>query len=145
MGSCGSTNSVQASGRWPPTGVASGGWPSATSCSLHYPPISLGGDVSMPSRSRSRIAAIGLALVAVAGGTYALSRPQPAAPVVGVVRSTEIRVAPEVGGQLAEIKVRKGDHVRAGDVVAELSALELSAAVQQARASLGSAIASREH
>ena len=31
------------------------------------------------------------------------------APIVGVVRTTEIRVAPEVGGQLAAIKVHKGD------------------------------------
>ena len=58
-----------------------------------------------------------------------LSRPAPEPPIVGVVRTTEVRVAPEVGGQLAAIKVQKGDHVRAGDVVAELSALELTAAV----------------
>ena len=30
-------------------------------------------------------------------------------PIVGVVRATEIRIAPEVGGQLAAIKVHKGD------------------------------------
>jgi len=59
--------------------------------------------------------------------------------VVGVVRATQIRIAPEVGGQLAAIKVHKGDSVRAGDVVAELSALELSAAVVQARATLAAA------
>ena len=61
------------------------------------------------------------------------------------MRTTEIRVAPEVGGQLADIKVRKGDRVRAGDVVAELSALELTASVAQARAALGAANASRDH
>ena len=38
-----------------------------------------------------------------------LWRPEAAAPIVGVVRTTEIRVAPEVGGQLAAIKVEKGD------------------------------------
>jgi HlyD family secretion protein len=54
-------------------------------------------------------------------------------------------VAPEVGGQLAAIKVRKGDRVRAGDVVAELSALELTAAVGQARAALTAASADRDH
>jgi multidrug resistance efflux pump len=62
-----------------------------------------------------------------------------------VVRTTEVRVAPEVGGQLAAIKVRKGDRVRAGDVVAELSALELTAAVGQARAALAAASAHRDH
>src|SRR5262249_36201711 len=64
---------------------------------------------------------------------------------VGVVRTTEVRVAPEVGGQLASIKVHKGARVRAGDVVAELSAVELTAAVGQARAALAAASASRDH
>ena len=63
--------------------------------------------------------------------------------MVGVVRATEIRVAPEVGGQLAAIKVQKGAQVRAGDVVAELSALELTAAVSQARAALAAATSFR--
>jgi HlyD family secretion protein len=66
-------------------------------------------------------------------------------PALGVVRATEIRVAPEVGGILATIKVRKGDHVAAGGVVAELSALELTASVGQARAALAAAIAERDH
>ena len=61
------------------------------------------------------------------------------------MRTTEIRVAPEVGGQLAAIKVQKGGRVRAGDVVAELSALELSASVAQARAALDAATANREN
>src|SRR5215470_6101108 len=64
---------------------------------------------------------------------------------LGVVRATEIRIAPEVGGQLAAIKVQKGASVRAGDVVAELSALELSASVGQARAALAAASADRDH
>jgi HlyD family secretion protein len=63
----------------------------------------------------------------------------------GIVRATEIRVAPEVGGQLAAIKVKKGARVRAGDVVAELSAVELTAAVGQGRAALAAAIASRDN
>jgi len=68
-----------------------------------------------------------------------------APPIVGVVRITEIRVAPEVGGQLAAINVHKGDRVRAGDVVAELSALELTASAAQARAALDAATASRDN
>jgi len=62
-----------------------------------------------------------------------------------VVRVTEIRVAPEVSGQLTSIKVRKGDEVRAGEVVAELSAIEISASVAQARAALDAAVANRDH
>jgi HlyD family secretion protein len=91
------------------------------------------------------IAAVGLILVAAGVGGYLLHRSEAEPPIVGVVRITEIRVAPEVGGQLAAIKVRKGDRVRAGDEVAELSALELTASVGQARAALDAATASRDN
>jgi HlyD family secretion protein len=43
------------------------------------------------------------------------------------------------------LKVKKGGPVHAGDVVAELSAIELTAAVAQARATLNATIASRDH
>jgi HlyD family secretion protein len=88
---------------------------------------------------------LGVLLVAAGVGGYFLWRPGPAPSVVGVVRTTEIRVAPEVGGQLVTINVQKGDHIRAGDVVAQLSAIELSAAVIQARAALDAASAQRDH
>jgi len=64
-----------------------------------------------------------LLLVAAGVGGYLLWRSEAVPPIVGVVRVTEIRLAPEVGGQLAAIKVRKGDTVRAGDTVAKLSAI----------------------
>ena len=73
------------------------------------------------------------------------ARPDAAAPIVGVVRTTEVRIAPEVGGQLAAIKVENGARVRAGDVVAELSAIELTASVGQARAQLAAAKADRNN
>jgi HlyD family secretion protein len=92
-----------------------------------------------------RQAVLGLVLIALGAGGYALWRSKESATIIGVVRTTEIRVAPEVGGQLVTIKVQKGDHVRAGDVVAELSAIELSAAVVQARAALDAASAQRDH
>lgn len=98
----------------------------------------------MVSRRYRIIVALGLAVAAGVGGSL-LWRSAQSTPVVGVVRATEIRVAPEVGGQLAAIKVQKGAQVRAGDVVAELSALELTAAVAQARAALAAAVASRDH
>src|SRR5215471_8766656 len=94
---------------------------------------------------RAIVITAGLVLVAAGVGGYLLWRPEAAAPIVGVVRVTEIRIAPEVGGQLAAIKVHKGDQVRAGDVVAELEALELTASVGQARAALAAAAASRDH
>jgi HlyD family secretion protein len=99
----------------------------------------------MANRRPARIVAFGFILAVVGVNGYFLWRPEPAAPIVGVVRTTEVRIAPEVGGQLAAIKVRKGDRVRAGDVVAELSAIELTASVGQARAALAAATADRNN
>src|SRR6266446_7761880 len=98
----------------------------------------------MASRAAVGIA-LGLIVVAAGVGGYVLWHRADASPIVGVVRATEVRVAPEVGGQLAAIKVQKGERVRAGDVVAELSALELTASVGQARAALAAATADRDH
>jgi HlyD family secretion protein len=99
----------------------------------------------MASSKLKRITAIGLMLMVAASGAYLLWRPAQTAPIIGVVRTTEIRIAAEVGGQLAAIKVKKGDHARVGEVVAELSALELTASVAQARAALAAAKADRDH
>ena len=99
----------------------------------------------MASRSRGFVVVLGLLVAAAGVGAVAFWRPSPNAPVVGIVRATEIRVAPEVGGQVATIKVRKGDRVKAGDPVAELSALELTASVAQARAALAAAVADRDN
>src|SRR5262245_48447831 len=93
-----------------------------------------------------RIVALGLLVLVAAGGVgYGFLRSSPPEPVGGVVRATQIRVAPEVGGQLATVKIQKGAQVRAGEVVAELSAIELTAAVGQARAALAAAGANRDH
>jgi HlyD family secretion protein len=93
-----------------------------------------------------RAAIVAIAFVLAAGAlAYSLHRPEPAAALVGVVRATEIRVEPEVNGQLVSIEVAKGAHVRAGDVVARLSAIELTAQADQARAALASATANRNN
>jgi len=92
-----------------------------------------------------RQAVLGLVLIALGIGGYVLWRSKENATLIGVVRTTEIRVAPEVGGQLVTINVQKGDHVKAGDVVAQLSAIELSASVVQARAALDEASAQRDN
>jgi len=70
--------------------------------------------------ARGKSIAIALLVLAAAGSFYLLWRAEAAAPIVGVVRTTEIRIAPEVGGQLVAIRVEPGARVRAGDVVAEL-------------------------
>jgi HlyD family secretion protein len=99
----------------------------------------------MASRSLTRIVVPALLVVAAGVGAYFIWRPVQEPAIVGVVRMTEVRVAPEVGGQLAAIKVQKGERVHTGDVVAELSADELAAAVVQARAALAAAQANRDH
>src|SRR5262249_25059920 len=59
----------------------------------------------------------------------------------GYVEATDVRVAPEVGGRLLEVKAAEGDRVAAGDVIAridtadaELSARRLAAERDQAQA-----------
>jgi HlyD family secretion protein len=99
----------------------------------------------MASGRAPRLVALGLFAIAAGVAGFWLSRPQATPPIVGVVRTTEVRVAPEVGGQLAAIKFHKGERVRAGDVVAELSAIELTASVGQARATLAAATADRNN
>jgi HlyD family secretion protein len=97
------------------------------------------------ANTRLKYIIIGLALVVGVAGSYLLWRSAQEVRIIGVVRTTEIRIAPEVGGQLAAIKAKKGDYVRAGEIVAELSALELIASVGQARAALAAAKADRDH
>src|SRR4030081_1928867 len=93
-----------------------------------------------------RPAIVALAFVLVAGVLiYSARRPDSSTAIVGVVRATEVRVVPEVNGQLMSIAVEKGTHVHAGDVLARLSAIELTAQADQARAALASATASRNN
>jgi HlyD family secretion protein len=97
-------------------------------------------------RRTSRAAIVAIALVLVAGVLiYFGRRSGPAAAIVGVVRATEVRVEPEVNGQLVSIAVEKGARVHAGDVLARLSAVELTAQADQARAALASATANRNN
>ena len=98
----------------------------------------------MSVAKRAAMVAIPLALVA---GLWIYSARRSGSPtaIAGVVRATEIRVEPEVDGQLVSISVEKGAHVRAGDILATLSAVELTAQADQARAALGSATANRNN
>lgn len=75
-----------------------------------------------------------------------MKSPRAAAPdsIPGMVRSTEIKIAPEVSGHLARVLVNRGQHVNRGEVVALLSNPELFAAVVEARARAGLAAAARD-
>src|SRR5882724_9861066 len=93
-----------------------------------------------------RAAVIAIVLVLVAGVLiYSARRSGSASTLVGVVRTTEVRVEPDVNGQLMSIAVERAAHVRAGEVLARLSAVELTAQADQARASLASATANRNN
>jgi HlyD family secretion protein len=98
----------------------------------------------MPKARRAAIVAIAIVLVA---GVLVYSERRSGSPVsiVGVVRATEVRVEPEVDGQLVSIAVEKGAHVHSGDVLARLSAVELTAQADQARAAHASAAATRNN
>src|SRR6202140_1767911 len=94
---------------------------------------------------RAKGAAI-VALVLVAGVViYSERRSGSPTAIVGVVRGTEVRVGPEADGQLVSIAVEKGAHVHAADVLARLSAVELTDQADQARAALASATATRNN
>lgn len=99
----------------------------------------------MASGTRRRLVSIIILAAIVGAAIYLLRRPETPPPIVGVVHATELRVAPEVDGRLAAIHVRKGDRVKRGDVLAELAAEELSAAVGQARAAHRRALADRNN
>jgi HlyD family secretion protein len=94
------------------------------------------------SRARALIA---VALLAVGAGAYLLGPRGVAPKPVGMVRTTEIRIAPEVSGRMLALRVKPGDTVRPGDVLATLDNPELGAAMAEARAAVAEARAEREH
>src|SRR5215471_6696593 len=96
----------------------------------------------MPPR---RAVLIGVAVVAVAVVAIGLAfdRPRAAPPIAGMVRQTEIRIAPEVTGRLTAIAVQTGQQVRKGDLLATLDNPELAASVGEAKAALAAARADR--
>lgn len=63
----------------------------------------------------------------------------------GRVEATEVDVASKLAGRLTEVRVREGERVEAGSVVARLDTESLDAQLRQARAELGRAEAERDH
>jgi len=83
--------------------------------------------------------AAGILLFLVVGSGMQTQRPP------AMVRSTEIRIAPEISGRLLRFAVKPGQNVRAGDELVELISPELSASLVLAEAQVGAARASRDH
>ena len=52
----------------------------------------------------------------------------------GYVEATEVRVAPEVGGRVLEMRVAEGDRVAAGDLIARLDTADAKLAVRRLQA-----------
>ena len=78
-----------------------------------------------------------LALVlSTAGLAVACSQPPPsnALTASGNVEATEVRVAPEVGGRIVELRVAEGDRVQAGAVIATLDTKDTELQIGRARA-----------
>src|SRR5262245_19875897 len=101
----------------------------------------------MPAKIPPTVRRIGIGLLLVMGAAviafFAL-RPTKPNPVIGMVRATEVKIAPEVSGRIAALPVKAGDRVTAGTVVAELSNPELAAAVTEGEAAVLEARATRD-
>ena len=99
----------------------------------------------MPVRAGSRLAMICAAAVTCVTFVGSVRGEEgPASPVPGMVRQTEIRIAPDTTGRLAMIAVKPGDHVRRGDLLATLDNPELAASVGEAKSAAASAKAERD-
>ena len=87
-------------------------------------------------RSRALLLLIAVAAVACAGLLIyrVQTTERPDAPVIGMVRETELRIAPETTGRFQSMPVVAGQMVKKGDVLAVLSNPELEASVQEAKA-----------
>jgi HlyD family secretion protein len=85
-----------------------------------------------------------LAVAAVAGWYWRPGQGGETAPIAGMVRTTEIRIAPEISGRVARFLVEPGQTVRRGQPVALLSNPELWAAVGAARAQVDKARSDRD-
>src|SRR5262245_19293021 len=97
------------------------------------------------SRNRRRVFWGLVGVAAIAAIAILALRPPAPPPVVGMVRTTEIKIAPEVSGRILALPVKAGDQIRAGAVVAQLESPELAASVEEARAAVGNALANRAH
>lgn len=104
--------------------------------------------MSAPSHRRGIILISAIIVLAAGAGLFAyrssLSAPT-AEPILGVVRETEIDIAPETNGRLESVLVTKGQEVHKGDLLAILSNPEVSASVLEAKADSGKARADRDN
>jgi HlyD family secretion protein len=87
---------------------------------------------------RIAIAVVLVAAASVACGNGRAQGPQRAS---GYVEATDVRIAPEVGGRIIELKVGEGDRVTPGMLVARLDTGDTDLAVRRAEADRDQAVA----
>ena len=68
-------------------------------------------------------------------------RAQAAPRASGYVEATEVRVSPEVGGRIVELKVAEGDRVEVGTLIARLSTTDAELSIRRAEAERDQAVA----
>ncbi len=75
-------------------------------------------------------------MLLMAGGIAACRRgtAQDAHRATGYIEATDVRVAPEVGGRITDLKIAEGDRVHEGDVIAHLDTSDTEIAMQRATA-----------
>ena len=94
-----------------------------------------------PRRSGFRLLAIVLVIVAAAGvfvwrGMFAKSTPDNVIVVSGRIEGDDAAVASKLSGRIIDVRVREGDVVKAGDVIATLDDDQVRAREEQAHAAL---------
>jgi HlyD family secretion protein len=73
-------------------------------------------------------------VLAVSLGACRERAPVTGARVSGQVDATEVRVAPEVGGQILEMTVAEGDRLKQGDMIARLDTRDVELALRRTQA-----------
>jgi HlyD family secretion protein len=95
------------------------------------------------SRSRRRVV-LPVLLLAIAGAAFLVWRAFFATPALpanvvalsGRIEGDDSAIAPKTAGRIVEIRVREGDEVKAGDIIAVLSDEQLRAREEQAQAAV---------
>jgi multidrug resistance efflux pump len=97
----------------------------------------------LPSARMLIVGVVVLAIIAL-GVWYERFRNSDSAVVAGVVRATEIHIAPEISGRLVRVLVQPGQSVPRGEPLALLGNPELWAAVAEAHAQVDKAASDRD-
>ncbi len=98
-------------------------------------------DATPTAPGRRRVVLLLAAVVAVAAGVYlwTTTRSQGSDAVIalsGRIEADEATVAPKLAGRILELRVREGDAVKAGDIIAIIDDDQVAAREQQVRAAL---------